>query len=52
VTDNDYRRLLAEEGLSIVSRHNADITDTVQLRDDAMTTTFWLLSGYKLASVV
>jgi len=32
----------------VVGRQNADIADTLQLRDVAMTTTFWLPMGYKL----
>jgi len=30
----------------VVSRHNADIADTLHLRDVAMATTFCLLMGY------
>ena len=30
----------------MVGRENADIADTLQLRDVAMATTFWLSMGY------
>jgi len=30
----------------VVGRLNADIADTLHLRDVAMATTFWLLMGY------
>jgi len=30
----------------VVGRQNADIADTLQLRDVAMATTFWLSMGY------
>jgi len=30
----------------VVGRQNADIADTLKLRDVAMATTFWLLMGY------
>jgi len=30
----------------VVGRQNADIVDTLHLRDVAMATTFWLLMGY------
>jgi len=30
----------------VVGRHNADIPDTLHLRDVAMATTFWLSMGY------
>ena len=30
----------------MVGRQNADIADTLQLRDVAMATTFWLSTGY------
>ena len=36
----------------MVIRQNADIADTLQLRDIAMATTFWLPSGYTLGCVV
>jgi len=36
----------------VVGRQNADITHTLQLRDVAMTTTFWLPSGYNFGCVV
>jgi len=32
----------------VVGRQNADIADTLQLRDVAMATTFWLSMGYGL----
>ena len=33
----------------MVGRHNADIADTLQLRDVAMATTFWLSMGYNFS---
>ena len=33
----------------MVGRQNADIADTLQLRDVAMTTTFWLPMGYNFS---
>jgi len=33
----------------VVGRQNADIADTLQLRDVAMATTFWLLMGYNFS---
>ena len=33
----------------MVGRQNAEIADTLQLRDVAMATTFWLLMGYNLS---
>ena len=33
----------------MVSRQNADIVDTLQLRDVAMTTTFWVSMGYNFS---
>ena len=33
----------------MVGRQNADITDTLQLRDVAMATTFWLSIGYNFS---
>jgi len=30
----------------VVGQQNADITDTLQLRDVAMATIFWLSTGY------
>ena len=35
----------------MVGRQNADIADTLQLRDVAMTTTFWLSMGYNFSCV-
>ena len=36
----------------MVGRQNADITDTLQLRDVAMATTFWLLMGYNFGCMI
>ena len=33
----------------MVGRQNADIADTLQLRDVAMATTFWLSVGYNFS---
>ena len=33
----------------MVCRQNADIADTLQLRDVAMATTFWLSMGYNFS---
>jgi len=33
----------------VVGRQNADIADTLQLRDVAMTTTFWGSMGYNFS---
>ena len=33
----------------MVGRQNADIVDTMQLRDVAMATTFWLSMGYNFS---
>ena len=33
----------------MVGRRNADIADTLQLRDVATATTFWLLMGYNFS---
>jgi len=33
----------------VVGRQNADIADTLQLRDVAKTTTFWLSMGYNFS---
>jgi len=33
---------LVMEGVWVVGQQNADIADTLQLRDVAMATTFWL----------
>ena len=35
----------------MVGRQNADIADTLQLRDVAMATTFWLSMGYNFSSM-
>jgi len=37
------------EGVSVVDRQNADIADTLQLRDVAVATTFWLSMGYNFS---
>jgi len=50
VNDSDYRRLVTEWGLSMVGRQNADIADTLHLRDVAMATIFgFLYMGCTLA---
>jgi len=36
----------------VVAQQNADIADTLHLRDVAMATTFWLLMGYKFGCVI
>jgi len=36
----------------VVGRQNADIADTLQLRDVAMTTTFWLSMGYNFSCMI
>ena len=36
----------------MVGRQNADIADTLQLRDVAMATTFWLSMGYNFSCVI
>jgi len=36
----------------VVGRQNADIADTLHLRDVAMATTFWLLMGYNFGCMV
>ena len=36
----------------MVGRHNADIADTLHLRDVAMATTFWLLMGYNFGYMI
>jgi len=36
----------------VVGRQNADIADTLHLRDVAMATTFLLLMGYNFGSVI
>jgi len=33
----------------VVGRQNADIADTLQLRDIAMATTFWFSMGYNFS---
>jgi len=40
------------EGVLVVGRHKADIADTLQLRDVAMATTFWLSMGYNFSCVI
>jgi len=40
------------EGVWVVVQQNADITDTLHLRDVAMATTFWLLMGYSFGCVI
>jgi len=40
------------EGVCVVRRQNADIADTLQLRDITMATTFWLPLGYNFNGVV
>ena len=36
----------------MVGRPNADIADTLQLRDVAMATTFWLSVGYNFSRMI
>jgi len=36
----------------VVSRQNAHIADTLQLREIATTTTFWLPIGYNFSCVI
>ena len=36
----------------MVGRQNADIADTLHLRDIAMATTFWLLMGYNFGCMI
>ena len=36
----------------MVGRHNADIADTLHLRDVAMATTFWLSMGYNFGCMI
>ena len=45
-------RRLVMEGVSVVGRQNADVADTLQLRDIAMATTFWLSMGYNFSCVI
>jgi len=40
------------EGVSVVSRQNADIADTLHLRDVAMATTFWLSIDYNFGCMI
>ena len=36
----------------MVGRQNADIADTLQLRDVVMATTFWLSMGYNFGCMI
>ena len=36
----------------MVGRQNADIADTLHLRDVAMATTFWLSMGYNFGCII
>ena len=36
----------------MVGQQNADIADTLQLRDVAMATTFWFSMGYNFSCVI
>ena len=36
----------------MVGRQNADIADTLHLRDVAMATTFWLLMGHNFGCMI
>jgi len=36
----------------VVGRQNADIADTLHLRDVAMATTFWLSMGYNFGCMI
>jgi len=40
------------DGVLVVGRQNADIADTMQLRDVAMATTFWLSMGYNYSCMI
>jgi len=40
------------QGGLLVGRHNAAIADSLQLRDVAMTTTFWLSMGYNFSCMI
>jgi len=40
------------EGVLVVGRQNADISDTLHLTDVAKATTFWLVMGYDVGSVI
>jgi len=40
------------EGVWVVGQQNADIADTLHLRDIAMDTTFWLSMGYNLGCMI
>jgi len=40
------------EGALVVGQQNADIADTLQLRDTATATTFWLLMGYNFSCMI
>jgi len=40
------------EGVCVVVRQNADIADTLQLRDVAIATTFWLSMGYNFSCMM
>jgi len=40
------------EGVWVVDRQNADIADTLHLRDVAMATTFWLSVGYNFGCMI
>ena len=39
-------------GVLVVGRQNADIADTLQLRDVTMATTFWLSMGYNFSCMI
>jgi len=36
----------------VIGQHNADIADTLHMRNVSMATTFWLSMGYKFACVI
>jgi len=45
-------RQLVVEGVRMVGQQNADIADTMHIRDVAMANTFWLLMGYDFACMI
>ena len=45
-------RQLVMKGVCVVGRQNADIADSLRLRDVAMATTFWLSMGYNFGCVI
>jgi len=43
---------LVIEGVYVVGRQNANIADTLPLREVAMATTFWLSVGYNFSCMI